>query len=65
MVYGSADEQDNVPVKKSVEVLGELPEEVDLTLRVFEGAGHGISDPKTGVIYPEFLDLLADFVLGS
>ncbi len=65
IVYGREDEHDNVPVERSVELLREVPPEVDLTVRVFDGAGHGISDPKTRRIDPEFLALLARFVVGG
>ena len=60
VIYGSEDELDNVPVKESVERLSTLARRRPrLEVRVFEGTGHGLMDPETGELLPEFLEAVA------
>jgi dipeptidyl aminopeptidase/acylaminoacyl peptidase len=59
IIYGADDEEDNVPVKKCVELVeskaGNNPR---LTVKVFEETGHGMYDKHTGRIREDYLDLL-------
>lgn len=59
IVYGEEDEQDNVPVKRSVELIRtHLPENRNVTVRVFPDTGHAFFDKKTGEIREDFLQFL-------
>ena len=49
--YGGQDEADNVPVSASVERLEVVPDDPDLSWRVFDGVGHGLTDD--GGVYAE------------
>lgn len=49
IMYGVEDEQDNVPVTKSTEIIEGIQERRDdLTLIVYEGVGHSLAVPETG-----------------
>lgn len=58
VVYGSADERDNVPVAKSVERLKATKTEV----KVYEGSGHAIEEPGTNRIRGDFLSFLSTWI---
>lgn len=67
VVYGAQDEEDNVPVGRSVRRLEAALARVgheDYTIRVMEGTGHGLWEPGT---HPprhraDFLQLLLDWI---
>ena len=61
IIYGARDEEDNVPVKRSVARLAQAQKakaDARQTVRVFAESGHAMGDPKTGWIREEFLRLL-------
>ena len=64
IMYGSDDEQDNVPVIKSTKIIKEIQRQRDdLTLKVYQGVGHSLADPETGEMI--FLDDMTDWILES
>jgi dipeptidyl aminopeptidase/acylaminoacyl peptidase len=65
ILYGEGDEEDNVPVARSEALLQQVKQEhpeLDITIRVFQGTGHGFFETRTKRIRQDFLDLLADWV---
>lgn len=64
IVYGREDEQDNVPVARSEDRLKRLKRDhpVDMTIKVFEGTGHGFFEPGRRRIRQDFLGFLVDWV---
>jgi len=55
VIYGADDEQDNVPVARSVEVLRSLGKpESHLAVIVIPGVGHGLTRSDDGELDPEF-----------
>jgi pimeloyl-ACP methyl ester carboxylesterase len=63
VVYGRGDERDNVPVAESVAVFERIARDrPGLTVRVFEGVGHGLYDAETRVIDAGFLDTLSGWI---
>ncbi len=54
-MYGTDDEQDNVPVIESTEIIKKIQQQRDdLMLMVYQGVGHSLADPETGEMI--FLD---------
>lgn len=64
VLYGREDERDNVPVQASVDRLTTLKaeSESDITIHVFDGVGHGLTEPGSRKIQPEALELLGDWI---
>ena len=64
MLYGREDERDNVPVQTSVDRLNTLRahSSSDVTIQVFEGVGHGFTEPGSRQIRPDALQLLGDWL---
>ena len=65
IIYGARDEQDNVPVRKSVERLEQAFRDSgarNKTIRVFPEGDHAIRDPKTQELDAELLRLLDDWI---
>ena len=65
VLYGSRDERDNIPVRRSVARLEEAREKsgnANFTIRVLEGTGHAMEDPETEWIRTEYLDFLATWI---
>jgi len=55
IMYGTDDEQDNVPVIESTEIIKKIQQQRDdLMLMVYQGVGHSLADPETGEMI--FLD---------
>jgi pimeloyl-ACP methyl ester carboxylesterase len=68
IVYGEKDEQDNLPVEKSVARLRSWLAESgrkDVEVSVVPDSGHALEDPATGWIRRSFLDDLARWVVGT
>lgn len=64
VIYGSGDEDDNVPVARSVARLRDgLGDSRDIRVEVFRGAGHSLMNPDTGRILEEYLDLFKSFAV--
>ena len=64
VLYGREDEKDNVPVQTSVDRLTTMKvrSDSDITVRVFDGVGHGFREPGSREIRPDALQLLGDWV---
>lgn len=66
VVYGAADETDNVPVSRSAERLGRLARRPGVGDRieweVFPGLGHALVDEASGWVSPAALARITDFV---
>jgi hypothetical protein len=65
IVFGAADEYDNVPVARSVQLLREADRSgapAGLTVVVFEGSGHALYAPGTTRVREDFLAHLADWI---
>lgn len=65
IVYGEEDEQDNVPVARSVRRLEPLvgnPANGELTIQIVEDAGHGFLISGSRQIRPEVLKLLQEWI---
>lgn len=65
IVFGGEDEDQNVPVKRSLSRIDSaLTANSDLSIdvKVFEGSGHAMGDPDTGWIRQEYLDFLARWI---
>jgi pimeloyl-ACP methyl ester carboxylesterase len=63
VVYGRGDERDNVPVADSVAVFERIARDrPDLTVRVFDGVGHGLYDEETRIIDAGFLEILNTWI---
>lgn len=65
IVYGREDEKDNVPVARSERLLERVRQEhlVDMTVKVFEGTGHGFFEPGRRRIRQDFLDFLVEWIV--
>jgi dipeptidyl aminopeptidase/acylaminoacyl peptidase len=65
VLYGREDERDNVPVQTSVDRLNTLRvhSNTDVTVQVFDGVGHGFTEPGSRQIRPDALELLGDWVM--
>ena len=63
VVYGREDEKDNVPVQTSVDRLANMQAQPDseVTVKVFDGVGHGFREPGSKQIRPDVLELLGDW----
>lgn len=64
VIYGGADEFDNVPVARSVARLEGLGK-ANLMVRVYPGRGHGMEPVGTGDIGRDFIDEVAAFALAA
>jgi len=64
VLYGREDERDNVPVQTSVDRLTSMKgrPDSDVTIQVFDGVGHGFTEPGSRQIRPDVLQLLGDWV---
>lgn len=65
VVYGEADEQDNVPVRESVhrlEYAFGVAGKTNVRMLVVPDAGHGIRDPRTHRLAPLFLETLGEWL---
>lgn len=63
VVYGAEDENDNVPVERSVALLKQVQRpDQDLTIEVYPDSGHGLYTAGTRTIRPDFLQLLTDWI---
>lgn len=63
VIYGN--ERDNVPVRRSVELLEEARRKsgnANFTIRVLDDTGHMMEDPQTEWIKAEYLELLATWI---
>lgn len=66
LVYGEEDQEDNVPVERSVRRLDELrrsPGRPPVNVLVFEGRGHTLVEPDSGWIDKVVLEQIARWVL--
>lgn len=66
VVYGSEDEQDSVPVRRSIARLEQAKQDSgnrDFSVEVFENTGHTMDDPETSRIRGDYLDLLVSWIL--
>lgn len=64
VIYGSLDEQDNVPVARSVQRLTDL-EQQNIRVEVLDGLGHSMNTPGSGTLSTEFLTLVSDLALAQ
>jgi len=64
VLYGREDERDNVPVQTSVDRLTTMKarSDFDVTVQVFDGVGHGFTEPGSKQIRPDVLELLGDWI---
>jgi hypothetical protein len=65
IVFGDEDEYDNVPVQESVRRLNAAIQRnprANLTVKVFQGSGHGIREPRSKRIRQDFLNLLTEWI---
>lgn len=65
IVFGDKDEYDNVPVQESVRRLNAAIQRnprTDLTVKVFQGSGHGLREPGTKRIRQDFLRILTEWI---
>lgn len=63
-IYGSEDERDNVPVSTSVGRLSPIAEQrPGFEVMVLDGVGHGLMDPETRELRPDFLTAVSDWAL--
>lgn len=65
LVFGDQDERDNVPVRESVqrlEVVIQQNRRTNLTVKVFQGSGHGLRELGSKRIRQDFLRLLAEWI---
>lgn len=66
ILYGNEDEQDNVPIQASVDRLEAVAgAESRITVRVFEGTGHGFIDATTDRIRENFLNFLSEWMTAN
>lgn len=66
IVFGEEDEYDNVPVQESMRRLNAAIKRNPrnkLTVRVFQGSGHGLREPGTKRIRRDFLRLLTEWIV--
>lgn len=66
VVYGERDEEDNVPVRRSVERLERLagaPGVPPIDVVVFPGLGHALVDEETGWVHAGALDRIVSWVV--
>jgi len=64
VVYGEADEHDNVPVAESRRRLTRLGR-ANLACRVYAGSGHALDEPQGRWIRRDFLDELARWIAAT
>lgn len=63
-IYGSEDELDNVPVSTSVGRLRPIADAREgFEVLVLEGVGHGLMDPESRELKPDFLNAVTDWAL--
>ncbi len=65
VVYGKKDEDDNVPVSRSVsflEAAKSASQNPHFHIKVYEESGHAMGDPSTGWIRHDYLEMLADWI---
>jgi dipeptidyl aminopeptidase/acylaminoacyl peptidase len=65
LIFGEADEYENVPVKESLHRLEPLIKHKgppELNVQLYLGSGHGLKDPKTNHIRHDFLNFLTDWI---
>jgi len=65
IVYGAEDEEDNVPVARSVELVQEIERQgtkTEFTIKVYPDSGHDLFLPETKTIRPDFLHLLSEWI---
>jgi pimeloyl-ACP methyl ester carboxylesterase len=64
VIYGEQDEDDNVPVRASVERLKKevVPLNGKLRIEVYSGSGHAIFAPGTHELRPDFVELLSSWI---
>jgi dipeptidyl aminopeptidase/acylaminoacyl peptidase len=65
IVFGDEDEYDNVPVQESTQRLNvaiQRNPRTDLTVKVFQGSGHGLREPGTKHIRQDLLRLLTEWI---
>jgi pimeloyl-ACP methyl ester carboxylesterase len=65
ILLGSQDEDDNVPVQRSVTRVNQIDEIQRPEVKVFDGVGHGFMDSRTGRIREDVLAYLIEWVLSS
>jgi len=65
-VYGRKDEDDNVPIQTSIDILSMVRESnAAFTIQVYDDSGHGLEDPETQWIREELLELMVGFIRQS
>lgn len=64
IIYGEADEFENVPVKRSLQIIEEINKEKAQPIKVlvYPDMGHGLFDPETGWVSYEYLAYLAEWI---
>lgn len=65
LVFGKEDERDNVPVRESVrrlETAIQRNRRKNLSIKVFQGSGHGLREPGSKRIRRDFLRLLVEWI---
>jgi len=65
IVFGDRDEYDNIPVQESIRRLSAAIQRnprTDLTVKVFQGSGHGLREPGTTRVRQDFLRLLSEWI---
>ena len=65
VLFGANDEFENVPVAASLERAAPLEVDGTLTVRVYEGSGHGLFDPGTRQLRDDMLQDVDAFIRGA
>ncbi len=68
VVYGRLDEDDNVPIQRSIELLEPLAKRsggAEWTFHVYDNLGHGMIDASTGWIREEYLQQLHSWIASA
>ena len=63
VIYGREDEHDNVAVQESVRRLQKLMNRPDTKIMILDDVGHGLMDPDSREMRPEFLTAVSDWAL--